>query len=1229
MPVIAKRIAGVLNSDDSQEVIPSSHHKMARNVVFRGTQGNMRAEICKGNRKVTNVLPQYDNQCIGAFYDELKQRVFYFNYNSYGFHGIYVYDIESDSVERLLLNYTDSEEDIFDFSLDYPIASVNILYRTEEDGDILVWTDRNNRPQGINIKDALDRFYGSAWEPSYLTIAKPMPLIAPTCEYKDDSTVTINNLRKKLYQFRYRWIYRNLEKSTWSPWSKLFAPANPDDIANDVNPQKNNAIDVGVYTGEADIIKIEIAARQSLATTFSDPFLVKTVEKDGGVYNNDIYTYRFYNDSSYPLIDVTESNLLFDYVPKKANTQELLNGNVVIYGGITEGYDFDETLDVEVTVDSIPFSDTGSLTFTFIQQDVYTQGYWDGTAAAGDEITFTGVQMGNIGFPDEISTTTILTYVATGGETATEIRDYFVAQYNAALATTAITAMTIGGNPGWQTELIYPYPNSSSATISIVYAGSSGAVDGVANSIYKHKSRYGFGLVYFDQFGVTNGVVNTDVMLIETPEVTTTGDAATEIPRITFSINHQPPTWAKYFSWVRSANLTFSNLISTVTAETEIDSGTANYAYLNITNLQNNETGLPSYAFAAGDRVRILGEYGASTVMSVVDFPIIELLEDPTINGAAKTGYWLKVPYNAALSGFGTDDNILIEIYTPAPNTSDSQLVYYEFGETYSVLNPGTSARCHSGMTQSQSLSPIQPAIYEFTRGDFYIKERKIPFAADLTNINEVWIVDESVSDLFPSKVNGNGRPFVVDEYAKEAYYSTLVRYSLAYQQNTSINQTNRFYPNNFAEVDRSRGDIQRFKLRGQMLRVFQSVGTGVIPVYQQIISTTDASNQLVRSDEIINRIQYYTGNWGIGNQFCGLASSSAADYFSDPVHGYQLRLSNDGLTPISEIYKGQFYIGGLLTPYAKTWYRADGSKAKIIGCFDFLEEEFITHLQTGDTGSSLEVEVTTPTSLLGTFSGTPVAGDVITVVVSSQGDSDTFTYTVVSGDTLESICVNIAILVNASANFTAGAGGSTIEIQHGGDQMSGTITIVPVAIENYTFTFNEKRNAYSSFFDYSPEWMCNAQDKILSWKDGELWVHDNESADSYSQFYGVEYSPSITLVFNEQEMVRKKFLSLGYQANRYWVAPNTGDITTSFINPQTGLQQESNLKSVDFELTENVRVAAFLFDANSRSTAVEGLNNGDTLMGQWLEITLTYQGNDYGWVHAPYINYIISNRTV
>jgi len=65
--------------------------------------------------------------------------------------------------------------------------------------------------------------------------------------------------------------------------------------------------------------------------------------------------------------------------------------------------------------------------------------------------------------------------------------------------------------------------------------------------------------VTLNEFGVTNGVMTNENMSIITPEANISDNLGEEhllIPKITFSVNHQPPSWAKYFSFVKTDNLT-------------------------------------------------------------------------------------------------------------------------------------------------------------------------------------------------------------------------------------------------------------------------------------------------------------------------------------------------------------------------------------------------------------------------------------------------------------------------------------------------------------------------------------------------------------------------------------------------------------------------------------------------------------------------------------------------
>lgn len=88
------------------------------------------------------------------------------------------------------------------------------------------------------------------------------------------------------------------------------------------------------------MVKVEIAAQESLGNVFSNFFSVIILDKEElTIDNNDTYLWYFYNSEAYVFVDLDESVLDFDRVPDRANAQELLNGNVILYGGITEGLD--------------------------------------------------------------------------------------------------------------------------------------------------------------------------------------------------------------------------------------------------------------------------------------------------------------------------------------------------------------------------------------------------------------------------------------------------------------------------------------------------------------------------------------------------------------------------------------------------------------------------------------------------------------------------------------------------------------------------------------------------------------------------------------------------------------------------------------------------------------------------------------------------------------------------
>lgn len=1367
-----KSFSGRLNSDDSNFNLLSSDVKMARNVVARGTVPNLRYENALGNVLIpNNNLPLGNNECIGSFYDSLKQRVIWFNWNSDSKHGIYKYDLITETISPLLICFTDSQTDILNFDLDYPIASVNIIYTTDEDGDLICWTDRNSRPKILNILSAENSLYGSDWLEEYLDVAKAPFFIPMKCAYENDATVTINNLRKKLFIGKYRAVYGDNLKSVWSAWGKMPIPFNYTDTTVNSDQTKNSRIRCVIQTGSSDVKKLEIAFAElggiagSEGTQWSDFFSVAVLDKEElSIPDNDVYVYDFYNNEAYPFVDVKESLLPFDYVPDKANTQELLNGNIIIYGGILEGKN-PVVPSVAVTTSSeLPLVQNISSILSVTQAGV--NGFSTGN------VKF--IVAGNIRIGDVYSakilvgvTTYTITYTAILGDTpalvlaglSSNATGQGFTQVSISSNTLVISRagqillnsylqgvnQTIAGafvinnstkvitftNGAAYVNLFFKGVQfwlgaSTNTIITVVTAVVAGAdltitftgtvtTQSISDTLsfvpllnssipaYPPNSKYNFGVVYFDEKGKTDGVITAIEFNANFPTFTTAINLTRidyYIPYLNLSISNRPPLWAKYFHIVRTDNLSKYKYLYWMTDRTYKDE---KFAYISIESIQAygklNKSSIIGYDFAQGDRIKFNVLFNADSTPAtsygnVNDYEIVEQVISPNINGVVRNGQFLKINLPTTSATFDFSNGIsktycyyLIELYTPAKSAGAKFDLYSEFGEEYAIGNPGTSLAYHQGQTQNQTEDLVTPATFKFVNGDNYFRRREINvgdvisydlgakliepnfileqkitsqslpnpdyilaesvayqqllgtggfynnagwtvnnltsaytflvkglinLTANVTtagnirflvrvatsanvvvdyelgsqtgatagdniqfvpNVNVVFpvnskafvymtcsdsafranlisgslnwaeaskafqisVFDQNFSDFYISKVSSNGRSFGVNPDEKEIFFQTLLRWGLSYQQNTNINQINRFYPTNLDEVDRSKGSIQRFKTRDRILRVFQNRGVGQYGVYTTFVQSNN-SQLVTTTNEILTKgnINYYQGTYGLGEQYCGLISSKNSDYLKDPVRGYDVRLSNDGMTPISELYKGQFFIQPLFPPYNKNYIRANGSKAKIIGAYNYAEEECINVLQSGTL----------------------------------NGDS-----------------------------------------------------ILP-----HTFTWNEKRNSYCSFFDFvNCDWITSGENNIFTWKNGQLYIHNNTS--KYCNYYGVQYYPSVNVVFNDKVSVRKTFDSISYQANERWISPANGDIFTSEYNEQTNLQQISSLKIPDYKPRGNYFDAALLRDANSLSDSRLALVEGDFLEGQWIEVKFTFIGDKFVFLYMPYLNWQLNNR--
>ena len=380
--------------DTEERFVAKNDYREALNVrIATSDEGNEGiVENIRSNRKIQNISLTGDETCIGAYEDLNTGSVIYFLHSRSNNHGIY--RVTSAGAVDVILQHA-----ILNFSTNHLITGINIVGDDEDvfPEGLLYWTDDRNPPRKLNILKARLWNSGSGSSLAYgamdkqtLDVIKYPPTHHPVIgqggsfPYRTDTSKPSNQLIEKAWQFKYRYVYDDLEKSAWSPISTCAMDASFSAVySTGVDAQKNNVLPVLFNTGHHTVERIQLAARNSNGST--DFILIADIDKrkvnelvsnmglppsfdgdadlvrasvatgapneiilDETLPNNVTRFFFFYNDSVYSTIDVVESDKLYDDVPHLAKAQEVVDGNRMVYGNVVTGQTVDETMDVSL-----------------------------------------------------------------------------------------------------------------------------------------------------------------------------------------------------------------------------------------------------------------------------------------------------------------------------------------------------------------------------------------------------------------------------------------------------------------------------------------------------------------------------------------------------------------------------------------------------------------------------------------------------------------------------------------------------------------------------------------------------------------------------------------------------------------------------------------------------------------------------------------------------------------
>ena len=181
-----------------------------------------------------------------------------------------------------------------------------------------------------------------------------------------------------------------------------------------------------------------------------------------------------------------------------------------------------------------------------------------------------------------------------------------------------------------------------------------------------------------------------------------------------------------------------------------------------------------------------------------------------------------------------------------------------------------------------------------------------------------------------PQIDNGVRVSATIDDFGQENKTSSLI-YSGLYNTTSGVNDLNEFNMGEkiIKDLNPAYGSIQRLKSRDTDVIAFCEDRILKILANKEAVFNADGNPQLTATDRVLGQVSTFLGDYGISNNPESLAVDQYRMYFTDTQRGAVLRLSRDGLTPISSV--------GM-----KTWFRKNlKNKTKLLGNFDTVNGEY------------------------------------------------------------------------------------------------------------------------------------------------------------------------------------------------------------------------------------------------------------------------------------------------
>ena len=379
-----------------------------------------------------------------------------------------------------------------------------------------------------------------------------------------------------------------------------------------------------------------------------------------------------------------------------------------------------------------------------------------------------------------------------------------------------------------------------------------------------------------------------------------------------------------------------------------------------------------------------------------------------------------------------------------------------------------------------------------------------------------------------PFIANGVKASTTLEYDYKEEHRKYGLIYSGLYNSVSGVNNLNQFIAGEkiTKDINPIYGSIQKLHSRNSDLVTLCEDKVLKILANKDAIFNADGNTNLTATESVLGQTIPFSGEFGISTNPESFASENYRAYFSDKIRGKIMRLSMDGLTPISDV--------GM-----KDWFK-DNLKISnlVIGSYDDKKDEY--NITLGNKAISYRAKVIGSSK---TLTGGPYTPGIDLILTSSIGQS------IIVGDSIFGLGIPYNTKVISNTNL--GGGNFRLKLsnipdvsvlgnyfgygQVGTNNVAWDIDIyinkVADTLEN-TITFREDSKGWVSFKSFKPENAISMANDYYTFNNGKMWMHHAEDVDR-NTFYNNFNESSISVILNDDPSAIKAFNTLNYEGSQ------------------------------------------------------------------------------------------------